>query len=92
MTESFRNTGFGSIFTQATQASSPGHKNKFIESDRNTMSVLTQGAGTAFSGNPLKAMRFKRKKQFVECERGNDGEEVIKAKGILELVEEFKKY
>jgi hypothetical protein len=41
------------------------------------MSDLTIGADEAFIGNPLKAMRFKRKKQFINEAKTKDGTKVV---------------
>ena len=41
------------------------------------MSELTLGVEEAFTGNPLKAARYKRKNQFVTENRKKDGEKII---------------
>ncbi len=41
------------------------------------MSDLTIGADEAFIGNPLKAMRFKRKKQFINEAKTKDSTRVV---------------
>ena len=56
------------------------------------MSNLTLGASEAFSGNPLKAMRHRRKKQFINEVKTKDGQKVFQEKGILELFDEFNKF
>ena len=55
------------------------------------MSDLTIGTDQAFIGNPLKAMRFKRKKQFINEAKTKDGTKVVQEKGFLELFDEFNK-
>jgi len=53
------------------------------------MSTLTVGTSEAFTGNPLKAMRYRRKKQFVNEVKTKNGEKIVSEKGILELIDEF---
>ena len=45
--------------------------------DKGAQSTLTEGTSEAFSGNPLKALRFKRKKQFINEVKTKDGRKVI---------------
>ncbi len=66
-------------------------KHQLINTDRNAMSDLTIGTDQAFIGNPLKAMRFKRKKQFINEAKTKDGTKVVQEKGFLELFDEFNK-
>ena len=65
------------------------------------MSNLTLGSTEAFSGNPLKAMRHRRKKQFInEVKIKTKDEEsqkikevvILQEKGILELMDEFSMF
>ena len=55
------------------------------------MSNLTLGCTEAFTGNPLKAMRYKRRKQFINETKTKEGHKVFQEKGIIELFDEFNK-
>lgn len=57
--------------------------------DHNIISDLAGGTEEAFVGNPIKAMKHKRKTQFNE-ERNINSNKVFVPKGLSELVNDFK--
>jgi len=61
-----------------------------IHTEKNSISTLTTGTNESFSGNPLKALRFKRKQQFIKQGKTKEGKTMIQEKNIMELMEEFQ--
>jgi hypothetical protein len=90
--DQFRQSVMGS-FQQMFQAPSGAQqqdRHQLIDTDKKAMSDLTTGVQEAFTGNPLKAMRHRRKKQFVSEATTRKGQKIATEKGILELVDQFK--
>ncbi len=82
--------GFHQLFAGNDQSNSQQDRHQLINTDKKAISELTMGASEAFTGNPLKAMRHRRKKQFVTETTNRKGQKIATEKGILELVDEFK--
>lgn len=73
------------FFTGRSTQKSTIHNSAFSTRETNEYSSLVENNDQAFAGNPLKALKHKRKNMFVEY----GAADLVEAKGIEQLINDF---